>query len=109
MAHRTAARAPPGARAGSAVEGEAGWAPPYGEIMISPARLRRVASAHPYLFDSALAGLVGGVGVLPLLLGLHPNGSQPSNADGVAAVIAFLLLLARRRAPLAVLALLMLS
>jgi signal transduction histidine kinase len=77
--------------------------------MIGPAWLRRVSSAHPFLFDAAIALLVGGVGVLPLLLELHPDGHQPSTADAIAAGVAFVLLLARRRAPLAVLAILLFS
>ncbi|MDQ7905017.1 histidine kinase [Phytohabitans sp. ZYX-F-186] len=73
--------------------------------MIGPAWLRRVNRKYPYLLDAALATLVAGVGVLPLVLGFGPDGHQPTGADAVAAGIAFVLLLARRRAPLAVLAL----
>ncbi|WP_327714517.1 histidine kinase [Streptomyces sp. NBC_00490] len=73
--------------------------------MIGPASLRRVTGAHPRLIDAALATLVGGLGLLPLLFGRWPDGVRPSGADAVAAAAAFLLLLARRRAPLPVLAL----
>ncbi|MGP4043732.1 sensor histidine kinase [Streptomyces sp. 2A115] len=73
--------------------------------MIGPAPLRRMTGAHPRLLDAALATLVGGVGMLPLLVGRWPDGVRPSGADAIAAVAAFLLLLARRRAPLPVLAL----
>ncbi|GAA3999778.1 sensor histidine kinase [Streptomyces plumbiresistens] len=73
--------------------------------MIGPASLRRLTGAHPRLLDAALATLVGGVGLLPLLFGRWPDGVRPSGADAVAAAAAFLLLLARRRAPLPVLAL----
>ncbi|WLW50317.1 sensor histidine kinase [Streptomyces sp. YU58] len=73
--------------------------------MIGPASLQRVTGAHPRLLDAALATLVGGVGLLPFLFGRWPDGVRPSGADAVAAVAAFLLLLARRRAPLPVLAL----
>ncbi|PAZ10254.1 two-component sensor histidine kinase [Streptomyces sp. SA15] len=73
--------------------------------MIGPASLRRVTGAHPRLLDAALATLVGGAGMLPLLLGQWPDGERPTDADAVAAGAAFLLLLARRRAPLPVLAL----
>ncbi|GGU35696.1 sensor histidine kinase [Streptomyces coeruleorubidus] len=73
--------------------------------MIGPASLRRVTSAHPRLLDAALATLVGGAGMVPLLFGRWPDGDRASGADAVAAVAAFLLLLARRRAPLPVLAL----
>ncbi|UUU19566.1 sensor histidine kinase [Streptomyces sp. DSM 40750] len=64
-----------------------------------------MTGAHPRLLDAALATLVGGTGLLPLLVGRWPDGVRPSGADAVAAVAAFLLLLARRRAPLPVLAL----
>ncbi|MFB6551670.1 sensor histidine kinase [Streptomyces sp. NPDC056405] len=73
--------------------------------MIERASLRRMSSAHPRLLDAALATLVGGAGTLPLLFGRWPDGKQPTGADAVAAAVAFLLLLARRRAPLPVLAL----
>ena len=73
--------------------------------MIGPASLRRVTSAHPRLLDAALATLVGGAGMVPLLFGRWPDGDRASGADAVTAVAAFLLLLARRRAPLPVLAL----
>ncbi|WP_419664921.1 sensor histidine kinase [Streptomyces sp. 2-1] len=73
--------------------------------MIGPASLQRVTGTHPRLLDAALATLVGGIGLLPLLFGRWPDGVQPSGADAVAAAAAFLLLLARRRAPLPVLAL----
>ncbi len=73
--------------------------------MIGPASLQRVTGAHPRLLDAALATLVCGIGVLPLLFGRWPDGVRPSGADAVAAAAAFLLLLARRRAPLPVLAL----
>jgi signal transduction histidine kinase len=73
--------------------------------VIGPASLQRVTGAHPRLLDAALATLVGGVGLLPLLFGRWPDGVRPSGADAVAAAAAFLLLLARRRAPLPVLAL----
>ncbi|MFF5521577.1 sensor histidine kinase [Streptomyces coeruleorubidus] len=43
--------------------------------------------------------------MVPLLFGRWPDGDRASGADAVAAVAAFLLLLARRRAPLPVLAL----
>jgi signal transduction histidine kinase len=79
--------------------------------MIGPGWLRRVNRKHPHLLDAALATLVAGVGALPLLLGFAPDGHQPTptGADAVAAGIAFALLLVRRRAPLAVLALAVLS
>ncbi|WP_328504670.1 histidine kinase [Streptomyces sp. NBC_00457] len=73
--------------------------------MIGPASLQRVTGAHPRMLDAALATLVGGIGLLPLLFGRWPDGVRPSGADAVAAAAAFLLLLARRRAPLPVLAL----
>jgi len=73
--------------------------------VIGPASLQRVTGAHPRLLDAVLATLVGGIGLLPLLLGRWPDGVRPSSADAVAAAAAFLLLLARRRAPLPVLAL----
>ncbi|MDG9706657.1 sensor histidine kinase [Streptomyces sp. DH10] len=73
--------------------------------MTGPESLRRVTSAHPRLLDAALATLVGGAGMVPLLLGRWPDGDRASGADAVAAVAAFLLLLVRRRAPLPVLAL----
>ncbi|UUU28992.1 histidine kinase [Streptomyces sp. CA-210063] len=73
--------------------------------MIGPASLRQVTGAHPRLLDAALATLVGGAGMLPLLFGQWPDGEQPTRADAVAAAVAFLLLLARRRTPLPVLAL----
>ncbi|GLP67448.1 hypothetical protein TUSST3_40700 [Streptomyces sp. TUS-ST3] len=73
--------------------------------MIGPASLQRVTGAHPRLLDAALATLVGGLGLLPLLFGRWPDGVHPSGADAVAAAAAFLLVLARRRAPLPVLAL----
>ncbi|MGW0655871.1 DUF7134 domain-containing protein, partial [Streptomyces umbrinus] len=73
--------------------------------MIGPASLQRVTGTHPRLLDAALATLVGGIGLLPLLFGRWPDGVRPSSADAVAAAAAFLLLLARRRAPLPVLAL----
>lgn len=72
--------------------------------MIGPASLQRVTGAHPRLPDAALATLVGGLGLLPLLFGRWPDGG-PLGADAVAAAAAFLLVLARRRAPLPVLAL----
>lgn len=77
--------------------------------MIGPASLQRVTGAHPRLLDAALATLVGGIGLLPLLFGRWPDGVRPSGADAVAAAAAFLLLLARRRAPLPVLALIVLG
>lgn len=73
--------------------------------MIGPASLQRVTGTHPRLLDAALATLVGGIGLLPLLFGRWPDGVRPSSADAVAAAAAFLLLLARRRAPLPVLVL----
>ncbi|MEU4466847.1 histidine kinase [Streptomyces sp. NPDC024017] len=73
--------------------------------MIGPASLRRVTGAHPRLLDAALAALVSGAGLLSLLFGQWPDGERPTGADAVAAGAAFLLLLARRRAPLPVLAL----
>ncbi|MDX2529762.1 sensor histidine kinase [Streptomyces europaeiscabiei] len=73
--------------------------------MIGPASLRRVTCTHPRLVDAALATLVGCIGLLPLLFGRWPDGIRPSGADAVATAAAFLLLLARRRAPLPVLAL----
>ncbi|MFC9502852.1 hypothetical protein [Streptomyces sp. NPDC057002] len=68
--------------------------------MIGPAWLARVTHAHPRLLDAGLATLVGGAGTLPLLFGSWPDGERVSGADAVAAGAAFLLLLARRRAPL---------
>ncbi|MGN9908747.1 sensor histidine kinase [Phytohabitans sp. LJ34] len=73
--------------------------------MIGLAWLRRLNRKHPHLLDAALATLVAGVGALPFVLGFGPDDRQPTGADAVAAVFAFVLLLARRRAPLAVLAL----
>ncbi|MFD9441143.1 sensor histidine kinase [Streptomyces sp. NPDC060006] len=55
--------------------------------------------------DTTLAILVGCIGLLPLLFGRWAEGIGPSGADAVAVAAAFLLLLARRRAPLPVLAL----
>ncbi|GAA4463251.1 sensor histidine kinase [Phytohabitans houttuyneae] len=77
--------------------------------MIGPAWLRRVNREHPHLLDAALATFVAGVGVLPLVFGFGPDEAQATDADAVAAGIAFALLLARRRAPLAVLSLAILS
>lgn len=72
--------------------------------------LRRVDRRHPHLLDAALATLVAGVGVVPLLLGLAPDGQPELNrADAVAAGIAWGLLLFRRRAPMLVLGLAVLS
>jgi signal transduction histidine kinase len=72
--------------------------------VFEPASLRRVTDAHPRLPDVALATLVGTAGMAPLLFGRRPDGDRASGADAVAAVAAFLLLSARRRAPLPVLA-----
>ncbi|GCB49074.1 sensor histidine kinase [Streptomyces sp. NL15-2K] len=60
---------------------------------------------EPRLLDAAVAAVVGGGGLLALLFELGPDGVAPSGADAVAAGVAVLLLLARRRAPLPVLAL----
>lgn len=73
--------------------------------MIGPVSLQRVTGAHPRLVDATLATLVGCIGLLPQLFGQWPDGIRPSGADAVAAVAAFLLLLARRQAPIPVLAL----
>ncbi|WP_328744630.1 hypothetical protein OHT57_04630 [Streptomyces sp. NBC_00285] len=73
--------------------------------MIAPASLQRVTGAHPRLLDAALATFAGGLGLLPLLFGRWPDGVHPSGADAMAATAAFLLVLARRRTPLPVLAL----
>ncbi|MFJ9154844.1 sensor histidine kinase [Streptomyces sp. NPDC102270] len=73
--------------------------------MIGPASLQRVTGAHPRLVDATLATLVGCIGLLPMLFGGWPEGIRPSGVDAAAAVAAFLLLLARRQAPLPVLAL----
>ncbi|MFJ1807768.1 MULTISPECIES: sensor histidine kinase [unclassified Streptomyces] len=73
--------------------------------MIGPASLKRVTGTHPRLVDATLATLVGCIGLLPQLFGQWPDGIRPSGADAVAAVAAFMLLLARRQAPLPVLAL----
>ncbi|WP_416981035.1 sensor histidine kinase [Streptomyces sp. T028] len=73
--------------------------------MTGPAPLRRVTGVQPRLLDTALATLVGAGGVLYLVLGRAPYGAALSGVDAVAAGAAFLLVLARRRAPLPVLAL----
>ncbi|WP_416983740.1 hypothetical protein [Streptomyces sp. T028] len=67
--------------------------------MIGPASLRRVLGVHPRLLDTALANLVGAGGVLYLVLGRPSYGASLSGVDAVAAGAAFLLVLARRRAP----------
>jgi len=77
--------------------------------MIGPRSLHRVIREHPWLFDAVPATLVSVISLVPLVFGLEPDGHQPTGADGVAAAVAFVLLLARRRAPLAVLALTLLS
>ncbi|EEP75001.1 sensor histidine kinase [Micromonospora sp. ATCC 39149] len=78
--------------------------------MIGPAWPRQLNRNHPHLLDAALATLVAGVGALPLVLRFGPDdGPEPTGADAVAAGIAFVLLLTRRRAPLTVLALAVLS
>jgi signal transduction histidine kinase len=81
----------------------------YGEVMIGPAWLHRVTRARPWLLDVVPATLVSVVSLVPLVFGLKPDGHQPSGTDAVAAVTAFALLLARRRAPLAVLGLTLLG
>ncbi|GGK85069.1 sensor histidine kinase [Streptomyces flaveus] len=73
--------------------------------MTGPAAWRRVTGVEPRLLDAALAAVVGVGGLLYLLIGRGPDGEAPSGADAVAAGAAVLLLLARRRAPLPVLAL----
>ncbi|MFG2025338.1 sensor histidine kinase [Streptomyces sp. NPDC048825] len=73
--------------------------------MTGPASWRRVTGIEPRLLDAALAAVVGAGGLLYLLFGRGPDGEAPSCADAVAAGAAVLLLLARRRAPLPVLAL----
>ncbi|WP_051744348.1 sensor histidine kinase [Streptomyces yerevanensis] len=73
--------------------------------MTGPAAWRRVTGVEPRLLDAALAAVVGAGGLLYLLIGRGPDGEAPSGADAVAAGAAVLLLLARRRAPLPVLAL----
>jgi signal transduction histidine kinase len=70
-----------------------------------PATWRRVTGVEPHLLDAALATVVGAGGLLYLLFGRGLDGEAPSGADAVAAGAAVLLLLARRRAPLPVLAL----
>jgi len=77
--------------------------------VIAPAKLRRVAGTHPLLLDIALAALVGGGGMIPLLFGLRPDGEPFTGADAVAAATAFVLLTARRRAPHTVLTLALLG
>lgn len=78
--------------------------------MIGPARLHRMIRTFPWLFDVAPATLVIVIGVVSLLFRLQPEGQpQPSGADAVATAVGFVLLLARRRAPLLVLALTLLS
>lgn len=64
-----------------------------------------MTGVEPRLLDAALAAVVGAGGLLYLLIGRGPDGEAPSGADAVAAGAAVLLLLARRRAPLPVLAL----
>lgn len=64
-----------------------------------------MTGVEPRLLDAALAAVVGAGGLLYLLIGRGPDGEAPSGADAVAAGTAVLLLLARRRAPLPVLAL----
>ncbi|UUU29308.1 histidine kinase [Streptomyces sp. CA-210063] len=73
--------------------------------MTGPASWRRVTGVEPRLLDAAVAAVVGGGGLLALLFELGPDGVAPSGADAVAAGAAVPLLLARRRAPLPVLAL----
>jgi signal transduction histidine kinase len=77
--------------------------------VIGPAWLRRVTTAHPLLLDVLIGALVSGIGVIPLLFGLRPDGYQPTGADAVLAAVAFVLLAGRRRAPFAVLALALLG
>jgi len=77
--------------------------------MTGPAWLRRVTRAHPWLLDVVLATLVSVVSLVPLVLGLEPDGYQPSGVDVVAAAVAFALLLVRRRAALVVLGLTLLG
>jgi signal transduction histidine kinase len=77
--------------------------------MIGPAWLHRVNRTHPWLRDVVPATLVSVVSLVPLVFGLEPDGRQPSSADAVAAAVAFVLLLARRRKPLIVLGLALLS
>ncbi|MET9685437.1 sensor histidine kinase [Streptomyces coeruleorubidus] len=73
--------------------------------MIGSSSLTRVTGLHPRLLNAALAALVGGGGVLYLLFGRGFDGESPSGADAVAVGAALLLVLARCRAPLLVLAL----
>jgi signal transduction histidine kinase len=77
--------------------------------VINPAQLRRVATTHPLQRDVALAALVGGGGMIPLVFGLRPDGYQPTGADAVIAAAAFVLLTARSRAPRAVLSVTLLA
>ncbi|RSM63952.1 two-component sensor histidine kinase [Actinoplanes sp. ATCC 53533] len=77
--------------------------------MIGPAWPHRVTRAHPWLLDVVPATLVSLVSLVPLVFGLEPDGREPSGVDAVAAVVAFALLLVRRRAPAAVLGLTLLS
>ncbi|MEW1722561.1 histidine kinase [Streptomyces sp. NPDC093109] len=68
--------------------------------------LRRVVGAvgaHPRLWDAALAAVIAGAGTALETLGAAGRG--PSGRHAMAAGVTFLLLLARRRAPLTVLAL----
>ncbi|MFI2040459.1 sensor histidine kinase [Streptomyces bottropensis] len=73
--------------------------------MTGPASWRPVTGVEPRLVDAAVAAVMGAAGLLYLLFGRGPDGEAPSGADAVAAGAVVLLLSARRRAPLPVLAL----
>ncbi|MFD3307215.1 sensor histidine kinase [Streptomyces sp. NPDC058694] len=75
---------------------------PYG-VAVPPAVLRRAVQAHPWRFDAVLAAAIAGIATVLDTLG--ESGRSPSTRDAVAAGVTFLLLFARRRAPLGVLAL----
>ncbi|MEJ3749219.1 histidine kinase [Actinomycetes bacterium KLBMP 9797] len=81
----------------------------YGETVISAASVRQAIQAHPRLVDVAVAAAVAGFAAMPVVLGIQPDGKDPGASDLVAAGLAFVLLLPRRRAPLAVLALSLLA
>ncbi|MFD3377510.1 MULTISPECIES: sensor histidine kinase [unclassified Streptomyces] len=80
-----------------------GTAAPYAGTARGAAMLRRAIQAHPWRFDAVLAAAIAGIATVLDTLG--ESGRSPSIRDAVAAGVTFLLLFARRRAPLSVLAL----
>ncbi|MEE1800706.1 histidine kinase [Streptomyces sp. JV176] len=76
---------------------------PYAGTTKRAASLRQAVKAHPFLWDTALAAVIASVATV--LEALSKSGPSLSGRDAGAAGVTFLLLLARRRAPLTVLAL----